>query len=185
MDLLISNRWEPRRRLPTPRKRLRQLLESLLECEGVPAEGELSLVFCGDPFIHQLNRDYRGKDAPTDVLSFAQDRQSGLLGDVVISVPTAQRQADSGGRSLAEEVEWLFLHGSLHLLGYDDDTDEQAEEMNRRARRILAMTNVQCPMKERRSRGFSEIRGAATPPLDIGHSSLVIEAKRHAFQEPG
>lgn len=107
---------------------------ALLESEGASTDAELSLVFCDDPFIHALNRDYRGKDKPTDVLSFTQDAESGILGDVVISVPTAQRQADAQGHPLAQEVEWLFLHGALHLLGYDDDTDEQAEEMNVRAR---------------------------------------------------
>ena len=108
---------------------------ALLESEGASTEAELSLVFCDDPFIHALNRDYRGKDKPTDVLSFTQDAESGILGDVVISIPTAQRQAEAQGHPLAQEVEWLFLHGALHLLGYHDDTDEQAEEMNVRARR--------------------------------------------------
>lgn len=112
---------------------------ALLESEGASTDAELSLVFCDDPFIHALNRDYRGKDKPTDVLSFTQDAESGILGDVVISVPTAQRQADAQGHPLAQEVEWLFLHGALHLLGYDDDTDEQAEEMNVRARRAQEM----------------------------------------------
>src|SRR5438105_4264797 len=128
MALLIENQWAPQRRLPIPRKRLRQLLAALLELEGVSPNAELSLVFCDDPFIHVLNRDYRGKDAPTDVLSFAQDGPGGLLGDVVISVPTARRQAEARGASVPDEIEWLFLHGCLHLLGYDDETDEQAEE---------------------------------------------------------
>lgn len=137
MEILISQQWEPERPLPIPPKRLRALLAELLKSEEVAPEVELSLVFCDDPFIHQLNRDYRGKDRPTDVLSFPQDLESGLLGDLIISVPTASRQAEAGGRSLAEEVEWLFLHGCLHLLGYDDETDEEAEEMNRRARLVL------------------------------------------------
>jgi probable rRNA maturation factor len=103
---------------------------------------ELSLVFCDDAFIHTLNRDYRGKDKPTDVLSFPQDVDSGILGDVVISVPTATRQAEEGGRTLTQELEWLFLHGALHLLGYDDETDEQAEAMNRRAEIALRRSEL-------------------------------------------
>ena len=95
------------------------------------------MVFCDEDFIHTLNRDYRGKDRPTDVLSFPQDPESGVLGDVVVSVPTAARQAKAQGHPLAREIEWLFLHSLLHLLGYEDDTDEQAEEMNRRARAAL------------------------------------------------
>ncbi len=113
-------------------------MDALLASEGVPSRGaELSLVFCEDEFIHTLNRDYRGKDKPTDVLSFPQDPTSGVLGDVVISVPTAARQAETRGHSAAREVEWLFVHGALHLLGYDDETDEGAEEMNTRARAVL------------------------------------------------
>jgi len=112
-------------------------LSALLASENVSSAVELSLVFSDDPFIHALNRDYRGKDKPTDVLSFPQELEMGMLGDLVISVPTAERQAQTGGRSLEEELEWLFLHGALHLLGYEDDTDEQAEEMNVRARKVL------------------------------------------------
>lgn len=106
--------------------------------EGRSPEVELSLVFSDDAFIHQLNREYRGKDKPTDVLSFEQDPESGLLGDLIISIPTSQRQAQERGHSLAQEVEWLFLHGALHLLGYDDETEEQAAEMDRRALAALA-----------------------------------------------
>jgi probable rRNA maturation factor len=118
---------------------LAALLEAELEAgpsKSAPRKYELSLVFCDDPFIQALNRDYRAKDSPTDVLSFPQDLQFGVLGDIVISVPTARRQAEAGGRTLREEVEWLFLHGALHLLGYEDETDAQAEVMNRKARRV-------------------------------------------------
>lgn len=123
--------------MPIPRKRLLELLSALLDSEQRNRDVELSLVFSDDEFIHQLNREYRGKDKPTDVLSFEQDPESGLLGDLVISIPTSQRQAQERGHSLAEEVEWLFLHGALHLLGYDDETDEQAAEMDRRAQAAL------------------------------------------------
>jgi probable rRNA maturation factor len=110
---------------------------ALLDSEGSPRAVELSVVFCDDTFIHTLNRDYRGKDKPTDVLSFPQGPETDVLGDIVISVPTAARQAEERGHPVGQEVEWLFLHGLLHLLGYDDATDEEAEEMNRRARRAL------------------------------------------------
>ena len=113
-------------------------MAALLDSEGAPREVELSLVFCDDDFIHALNRDYRGKDKPTDVLSFPQDRESGMLGDIVISVPTAVRQAQERDVSTETEIEWLYLHGALHLLGYDHETEEQLEEMNRRARAVLA-----------------------------------------------
>ena len=113
-----------------------QLFRTLLAHEGAAPRLELSLVFCGDALIHELNREYRGKDQPTDVLSFPQERERGLLGDVIISVPTALRQAEAREQSLMVETEWLFLHGLLHLLGYDDETEEGAADMDRRARAV-------------------------------------------------
>jgi probable rRNA maturation factor len=137
MELQINKQWAPGRRLPILRRRLLEVLAALLECDGRPLDGELSLVLSDDEFIHQLNRDYRGKDRPTDVLSFEQDPAAGVLGDIVISVPTARRQAKVHGHSTANEIEWLFLHGTLHLLGYDDETEAQSAEMDRLAHRAL------------------------------------------------
>lgn len=124
------------RRGPVTERRLRQLAAAVLAAEGAPTAAEVSVLYCDDPAIQALNRGYRGKDRPTDVLSFPQDDPA-LLGDVVISVPTARRQARAHGHSLAQEVEWLFVHGVLHLLGHDDATDAEAAEMTRRARRVL------------------------------------------------
>ena len=107
-------------------------------------DAELSLVLCDDAFIHTLNRDYRGKDAPTDVLAFAQREGEGadpddeILGDVVISIPTAQRQADARGHSTAREVQVLLVHGFLHLLGYDHGDDAEEAEMQAAAAKLLA-----------------------------------------------
>ncbi|MFT3700496.1 MAG: rRNA maturation RNase YbeY [Kofleriaceae bacterium] len=95
---------------------------------------EVALRLCGDPAIHELNRDYRGKDKPTDVLAFAQreaaNADASLLGDLVISVPTAKRQAKQG---LYKELLHLASHGLCHLLGYDHNDDEEEAEMNARA----------------------------------------------------
>ena len=108
------------------------------------AESELSIVLCDDAFIHPLNRDYRGKDRPTDVLSFAQregeesDPDDPVLGDIVISVERAQAQADERGHSLETEMRVLLVHGILHLLGYDHEEDADAEEMEAEERRILS-----------------------------------------------
>jgi probable rRNA maturation factor len=134
--LLVSNRLGPGRRLPVTRRRLRDLTAAVLAGEGADARAEVSLVFCDDAFIQELNRDYRGKDRPTDVLSFPQDDPR-VLGDVIVSVPTARRQARAAKRRLATEVEWLYLHGLLHLLGYDHPTDAAAAEMDARARAAL------------------------------------------------
>ena len=104
---------------------------------------EVSLLFCDDETIQPLNRDWRGKDRPTDVLSFSQIEgqcigDPNLLGDIIISVPTAQRQAEERGHSLSHELRVLVVHGLCHLLGYDHEEDEEAEEMEALERTLLA-----------------------------------------------
>jgi probable rRNA maturation factor len=74
--------------------------------------------------MRTLNRTWRGKDSPTDVLSFPSGEPGGFLGDLVIDVPYAGRQARSRGHTLAREVQILLAHGVLHLLGYDHETDD-------------------------------------------------------------
>jgi probable rRNA maturation factor len=96
--------------------------------------GELSLVFAGDRFLKRLNGRYRGKDRPTDVLSFPGPGGAEGLGDVLISVPAAERNARRLGRTLGQELDVLVLHGFLHLLGYDHETDDGT--MDRLERRL-------------------------------------------------
>jgi probable rRNA maturation factor len=102
---------------------------------------EVGLTLVGDDEIHALNRTYRRKDKPTDVLAFAMregaggELHPGVLGDVVISVETARKQARRG---LAVEIEFLWSHGLCHLLGYDHQTDRQEREMNARMAALLA-----------------------------------------------
>ena len=96
---------------------------------------EVSILLTDDAEIQVLNCQYRHIDAPTDVLAFAMregiggDLNPQLLGDLVISVPTAQRQSIAHGHSLDIELAILSVHGTLHLLGYDHQTPEQAEIM--------------------------------------------------------
>jgi rRNA maturation RNase YbeY len=94
-----------------------------------------------DPEIHALNRQYRGKNKPTDVLSFplADELQPFLLGDVVISIETAARQAQRRGHTLREELQTLLVHGILHLLGYDHEVSRsEAIRMHRKEREVKA-----------------------------------------------
>jgi probable rRNA maturation factor len=108
---------------------------------------EMNLLLTDDERVHALNRDYRGIDRPTDVLSFSQVEGGGefvpaptgrlMLGDVIVSLPTAQRQAAEQGHSLEAEVRHLAVHGALHLLGYDHETDEDEARMNALARQAL------------------------------------------------
>ena len=108
--------------------------------EGLGSEVEVSVLFCGDRAIRTLNRRDRGMDAPTDVLAFPAET-GGLLGDIVISVPCASRQARRRGEPLAREIDRLLLHGFLHLSGYDHETDDgemNALEKNLRCKLALA-----------------------------------------------
>jgi probable rRNA maturation factor len=105
---------------------------------------ELSILLCDDPTIHALNRQHRRRDRPTDVLAFALREGKPLrgaellLGDVVISLPTAQRQARERDRSLWQEVTFLLAHGLLHLIGHDHRTVAEERRMNARADMLMA-----------------------------------------------
>lgn len=96
----------------------------------------MSLLLTGDSEIHALNRSWRGKDKPTDVLSWPQDDPK-VLGDVVISLETAAQQARVRGWSVDEEIALLTVHGVLHLLGHEDDTEEGSAAMKAIEREIL------------------------------------------------
>lgn len=105
------------------------------------ADAALTITFIRDAAMRKLNRDYRGKDKPTDVLSFAyHESDEGFaetdshIGDVVISVETAARYADEFGLTFDREIEHLIIHGTLHLAGYDHETDNG--EMNRLERKL-------------------------------------------------
>jgi probable rRNA maturation factor len=118
-----------------------------MAAEGGPPEAQVSLVICGDRRIRRLNREWRGLDKPTDVLSFAQrehcvgsspfPEDPYLLGDVIISAPTAERQASKAGKSFSAELHFLFVHGILHLLGWRDDTDSQRRAMLARQQELM------------------------------------------------
>ena len=117
-----------------------QLLESIDF-----GHAELSVVLCDDAHIQALNRDHRQIDRPTDVLSFAMQEGEGqltddpVLGDLVISIDTARRQAAELGHSLEHELRVLLVHGLLHLLGYDHETSSgDAEEMRAAEQKLLA-----------------------------------------------
>jgi probable rRNA maturation factor len=87
-------------------------------------DGEVTVLLADDARLKELNRSFRGKNKPTDVLSFpAFENKEGYAGDLAISLETAQRQADEHGHSLEDELRTLMLHGVLHLAGYDHETD--------------------------------------------------------------
>ncbi|HZN11788.1 MAG TPA: rRNA maturation RNase YbeY [Blastocatellia bacterium] len=123
--------------------RVARVARAALDRAGRP-EATVTVTLVGDPRMRQLNRDYRGIDAPTDVLSFAYGEaedggaEPGHLGDMVISVETAERYAGRLGHTFEREIDHLVIHGALHLAGYDHETDEgQMERLERRLRREL------------------------------------------------
>jgi len=102
--------------------RLKRAARAALTAAGVPHPTSLSIVITGAAQLRRLNRQFRGIDAPTDVLSFNADDEPGYLGDVIISWPTARAQARAGGHPVEAELQLLVVHGVLHLLGYDHAT---------------------------------------------------------------
>jgi len=119
------------------RRALRAWLAEVLR-ELAPTADSFAARFASDRELRRLNRDYRGKDRPTDVLSFPGEAspEGRHLGDVVISVPTARRQAAEQGHAVDRELRTLLLHGVLHCLGYDHETDDGTmERLERRLRR--------------------------------------------------
>lgn len=126
-----------------PARTVRRWGDSMLAALELPA-AELSVLLTDDAEIHRLNREHRQKDKPTDVLAFAMDESvpdpAGILGDVVISLDTAERQARSRRRPLLEEVRFLLAHGVLHLIGYDHAEPDEKREMVAMTRRLVRLT---------------------------------------------
>lgn len=98
--------------------------------------GSVAVRVVDDETIHEINREYRGVDRPTDVISFPAEEgekilapPDGFIGDIVISYPRAKEQSEEYGHSVRRELSFLAVHGTLHLLGYDHMTEEEAGEM--------------------------------------------------------
>lgn len=161
----LSLAWNNEQEIMEIGEDLIELLDKLLkkagEVEGV-TEGEVALTFVSDEAIHELNRDYRGIDRPTDVLSFAMnesldeemdivyeleegeelDDMTDVLGDIIISVERAQAQAEDYGHSLTREIGFLFVHGFLHLLGYDHQDVASEKVMMGKQEAVLAQVGL-------------------------------------------
>lgn len=127
-------------------------IEAALKAGEGPETGEISLTLVDDQTIRELNRDYRDKDYATDVLSFAmleseeeepdifgldQNDQAEMLGDIIISVERARSQAEEYGHSLARELVYLAVHGTLHLLGFDHEDDDERREMREKEEEVM------------------------------------------------
>lgn len=132
---------------------IRRCCQAVLVAEHFPHNAEVSVSFVSNAEIQRLNRIYRHKDRPTDVLSFPlgqnghydvdQETGNALLGDVVISLETAVKQADMFGHSLEREIGFLTVHSMLHLLGYDHETTPLEErKMREKEEAVLAQLGI-------------------------------------------
>ena len=127
---------------------LTKAMNVVAELEALSPQTEVDITLVDDAAIHELNRTYRGIDRPTDVLSFAlgegeeepevdDDEIEHLLGDVIISAPTAVRQGEEYGHGLEREMTYLAVHGMLHLLGYDHMEEKDKLIMRKREEEVL------------------------------------------------
>src|SRR5215470_3878766 len=133
LAVVLLNRQRRRR---VDRSRLGRVLRGAARALGVT--GEVALVLTGDGPVRRLNARYRKKDKPTDVLSFPGPGGDDGYGDNVISVKTVAKNARTLGRTLPQELDVLALHGFLHVLGYDHETDDGTmDRIERRLRRRL------------------------------------------------
>ena len=120
---------------------------ALAEAAAGEGETEISVVLADDATVHALNRRWRGRDAPTNVLSFASGERP-LLGDVVLAYETVAREAAEQDKSLADHLAHLVAHGVLHLLGFDHEVPLEAEAMEALERRVLAGIGVADPYRD-------------------------------------
>nr|WGD61951.1 rRNA maturation RNase YbeY [Bacillus subtilis]WGD91678.1 rRNA maturation RNase YbeY [Bacillus subtilis] len=130
-------------------KEVENLLQFVAEREGVQDQAEVSVTIVSNDDIHQINKEYRGKDAPTDVISFALEEEGEgeieivgaemppVLGDIIISADRTREQAEEYNHSFKRELGFLAVHGFLHLLGYDHMTKEEEEEMFTKQKELL------------------------------------------------
>ncbi|AZB43668.1 rRNA maturation RNase YbeY [Bacillus sp. FJAT-42376] len=130
-------------------KMVEELLQYAAEEEQINGGAEISVTFTDNSRIQEINREYRGKDQPTDVISFAMEEQGedeieiigadlpAVLGDIIISVQRTREQAEDYGHSFQRELGFLAVHGFLHLLGYDHMSEEEEKEMFTKQKGIL------------------------------------------------
>lgn len=133
---------EPKQEFSEP-SLLERAARLALDHESAPTEADLTIVLTDDAQLRELNRDYLGLDAPTDVLSFPaseSDPETGAtyLGDILISIPRAKIQAQAAGHRLEDEIQLLVVHGVLHLLGHDHAEAEDKARMWAAQAEVLA-----------------------------------------------
>jgi len=144
MNIIINDEY----RLMISEEVITKTVQKSLDYEGLPVLSGVSVVIADNSKLQELNNQFLGIDAPTDVLSFPSDEidpDTGepYLGDIILSLPKAQTQADEAGHSLEAETQLLIVHGMLHLLGYDHGEDSEKREMWEHQTAILADLGTQ------------------------------------------
>lgn len=150
MDLILDDRQD---KLEVNEELIEKIKDIVIECldyEGYDDNYEVSLSFVDNKEIHELNREYRGVDRATDVLSFPLlsddfedvELEEESLGDIVVSLERALEQSIEYNHSFEREVCFLICHSMFHLLGYDHDTDENTKEMREKEEHILNKLNI-------------------------------------------
>ncbi|MBS4030191.1 MAG: rRNA maturation RNase YbeY [Clostridiales bacterium] len=153
MAAVILNEDENTSVSPRVTAAMEQIVQKALLEHNLPVSAEVSVMLCDNETIKKLNREWRSLDNATDVLSFPlhESLKEGksivdeefLLGDIIISLERAGEQALEFAHSLEREILYLFVHGLLHLLGYDHCEDEERLEMRRREEGLLAMVGAE------------------------------------------
>ena len=149
MELIIDDRQN---KLNVSDELIQKIKDIIIECldyEGYDSDYEVSLSFVDNKEIHELNKQFRGIDRPTDVLSFPMlsddfdiELEEESLGDIVISLEKAFEQSKEYNHSFEREVCFLVCHSTFHLLGYDHDTEENTKQMREKEEHILNKLNI-------------------------------------------
>lgn len=125
-----------------------EIVGTVLNCFDDLEEGKaIALVLCDDAQIHEFNRNFRGKDKPTNVLSFPSE-ESDEWGDILLAYETIAREAKEQGKTFEQHVTHLLVHGTLHLLGYDHEITQEAEEMESLEIAILSQLAIANPYEK-------------------------------------
>jgi len=145
IDVIVESAlWDA---LPQAEQTIRNALAQALAALNGRTDAELAVLLTDDAAVRRLNATWRGLDKPTNVLSFpaAETPDSRHLGDIAIAFETTAREAKDEGKPLAHHLAHLAVHGLLHLVGYDHESDAEAETMEQLERDILARLNVPDP----------------------------------------
>ncbi len=150
IDVVIATEGWPDDAVETVQRAARAVLAGFEDADDM---GDISVALMDDASIRLLNRDYRNKDTATNVLSFPLDGDADLLppgetaplGDIAVALETVQREAVTEEKAFSDHLSHMIVHGTLHLLGYDHEMDDEAEEMEALEREVLATIGIADP----------------------------------------